>query len=272
MHLTTKLFVQNGDCRINFHSLCFTNKKEGTVVERALTETDDQGDEDTDHEDKIDEANDCMAERIKNQQRMPLRDLYLVALELRENIRKNCASWFNQWPPLASDITGDSVRKVVSPLLFTPHFLDSGRIPTTPSWEMAQKLDLAYVLLKMFPSDETVLPGWTGFHTILCQDDIPEVSRIGYLPVIDAPPTEYSTINTILKKSEDIANKLQLRYATLVFDEAVYAKIQHVRWKNEAFQNRFVVRLGEFHTSMSFLSAISKIFADGGLKVGLFSI
>ena len=59
-----------------------------------------------------------MAERIKNQQRMPLRDLYLVALELRENIRKNCASWFNQWPPLASDITGDSVKKVVSPLLF----------------------------------------------------------------------------------------------------------------------------------------------------------
>ena len=43
-------------------------------------------------------------------------------------------------------------------------------------------------------------------------------------------------------------------------------------WKNETFQNRFVVRLGEFHTSMSFLSAISKIFADGGLKVGLFSI
>ena len=421
---------------------------QGTVVERALTETDDQSDEDTDHEDEIDEANDCMAERIKNQQRMPLRDLYLVALELRENIRKNCASWFNQWPPLASDITGDSVRKVVSPLLFnfvawllaysdepeeatyvdideklaikvfsicqdliynnskgktqtpkslalamsvrqisgcsglisilnglghcvslsstmaydtalaqltmnssddniprefvvkeainlvydnidfqedikeqthvtngiitqkitgknpsasnrregvkkslrslqvpqsdilpftigtrkTPHFLDCDRIPTTPSWEMAQKLDLAYVLLKMFPSDETVLPGWTGFNTILCQDDIPEVSRIGYLPVIDAPPTEYSTINTILKKSEDIANKLQLRYATLVFDEAVYAKIQHVRWKNEAFQNRFVVRLGEFHTSMSFLSAISKIFADGGLKVGLFSI
>ena len=53
----------------------------------------------------------------------------------------------------------------------------------------------------------------------------------------------------------------------LVFDEAVYAKVQHVRWKEETFFNRFVVRLGEFHTIMSYLSAMSKIFEDGGLKV-----
>ena len=85
----------------------------------------------------------------------------------------------------------------------TPHFLDLNRVATTPFWEMAQKLDLAYVLLKMFPSHESVLSGWTGFNTILCHDDIPEVSRVDYLPVIDAPPTQYSTINTILKRSKD---------------------------------------------------------------------
>ena len=341
-----------------------------------------------------------MAEGIKNQQRMSLRDLYLVAFELRENIRRKCTSWFNQWSPLASDITGDSVRKVVSPLLCnfvawllahsdepeeatyvdidetlairvflifqdliysnskgktqtptslalamsvrqisgcsglisilnglghcvslsltmvydtalaqltmnssddniprefvpkdainlvydnidfqedikeqthvtngvitqkimgknpsasnrmegvkkslrslqvpqldilpftigtrkTPHFLECDRIPTKPPGKWHKKLDLAYVLLKMFSSDESVLPGWTGFNTILCRDDIPEVLRIGYLPVIDAPPTEYSTINTILKRSDDLANKLQLRYATLAFNKVVYAK------------------------------------------------
>ena len=432
--------------RCNSEIVFSEDVNQGTVAERALT-TDDQSEEDTEHEDELDAGNEGMAQQPNNQQRMALRDLYLVALELRENINKKSASWFNHWPPLACDITGDSVRKVVPPLLFnfiawilgysdepeetryvdmdeklaikvfsicqdliynkskgksqtpkslalamsvrqisgcsrlisilnglghcvslsstmaydtalaqltintsddiprefvaneainlvydnidfqedikeqthvtngiitqkitgenpsapnrmtgikksqrslqvpqsdilpftigtrkTPHFLDLDRTTTTSSREKAQRLDLAYVLLKMFPSDETTLPGWTGFNTILCQNDIPEVSRVGYLPVIDAPPTEYSTINTILKRSEEIADKLQLRYVTLVFDEAVYAKIQHVRWKNEAFQNRFVVRLGEFHTSMSFLSAISKIFEDGGLKVRLFSI
>ena len=138
--------------------------------------------------------------------------------------------------------------------------------------EAAYLLDLAYVLIKMVPSDTNVLPGWTGFNTLLHKGNIPEISRVGYLPVIDASPTEYSTINAILQRSEAITNKLQLKYATLVFDEAVYAKVQHVRWKNDVFYNRFVVRLGEFHTIMTFLSAISRLYEDGGLKVSFFYI
>ena len=130
------------------------------------------------------------------------------------------------------------------------------------------KTDLAYILTKIICSmEELLLPGWTGFNTMLNRNEIPHVSRVAYLPVINASPTEYSTINTILQRSKDIADKLDLQYAVLVFDEAVYAKVQHVRWKEPIFYNRFVVRLGEFHAIMSFLSAISKIFEDGGLKV-----
>ena len=53
----------------------------------------------------------------------------------------------------------------------------------------------------------------------------------------------------------------------LVFDEAVYAKIQHIRWMDSAYKSRFIVRLGEFHTIMSFCSAIAKRFQDAGLQV-----
>ena len=135
------------------------------------------------------------------------------------------------------------------------------------STETAYKLDLAYVLIKhICAATEEVLPGWTGFNTLLCKD-IPDVSRVGYLPVIDASPTEYATINAILERSKEIADKLELKYAVLVFDEAVHAKVQQVRWKEDIFRNRFVVRLGEFRTIMTYLSAMSKIFEDGGLKV-----
>ena len=109
----------------------------------------------------------------------------------------------------------------------TPTFINEQEsvIITTASSEMAQKLDFAYVLVKMVPTDNNILPGWTGFNTILFKDDVPDVSRVGYLPVIDASPTEYSTINTILKRSSDIADTLKLQYVTLVFDEAVYSKV-----------------------------------------------
>ena len=99
---------------------------------------------------------------------------------------------------------------------------------------------------------------------MLNETEIPNESRIGYLPVIDNSPTEYSTINAILEKGVDIANALQLDHIVMVFDEAVYSKVQQVRWKNEIFHNKLIVRLGEFHTIMSFLTAISKLFEDAG--------
>ena len=95
----------------------------------------------------------------------------------------------------------------------------------------------------------------------------PSLSTIGYLPVIDAPVTDMATVNAVLKHSVSISQRLNLPEIVLVFDEAVYAKAQMIRWKEEDFRNRLVVRLGEFHVIMSFCSGIGKIFKDAGLKV-----
>ena len=140
------------------------------------------------------------------------------------------------------------------------------------SRENAEKIDFAYVIIKYVAKDEILLPGWSGFNTMLYHNNIPKESRVGYLPIIDASPTEYATINAILKTSMKIADKMQLQYAVLVFDEAVYAKVQQVRWKAKVYYDRFVVRLGEFHAIMSYLSAISKLYADAGLRVSILSV
>ena len=252
-----------------------------------------------------------------------LQEMYAVSLKLRNNLRDHSSSWYESWPPFASDINVDNVKKLVSPLLFNfmawllgfsddPEstgyialdekttakifslcqdmvYVTNGiitqkvlvhqqlsssdqlslikkkqrtvEVPTsdivpcsigvkmTPTFHIAQldpqclklvlnedptptayKLDLAYILMKYICAvNEEVIPGWTGFNTMLYNHEIPNVSRVGYLPVIDAPPTEYSTINTILMRSKEIADKLELKYAVLVFDEAVYAKVQQVR-------------------------------------------
>ena len=133
----------------------------------------------------------------------------------------------------------------------------------------AKKKDIAFTLCR-FLGNSICLPNWTGFNTKLTiSRNIPKQSKIGYLPVIDASPTEFSTVKEILVRSEEIANKLNLKYICLVFDEAIYAKVQQVRWKEERYLRRFVVRLGDFHMAMSFCGAISKLFKDAGLKVSL---
>ena len=134
--------------------------------------------------------------------------------------------------------------------------------------QFARNADFVYTLSRKYASESGLLfPGWTGLNTQV-HKEIPTVTNIGYLPVIDAPVTDLATVNTLLKHSVSICQRLQIPEIVLVFDEALYAKAQMLRWKNEEYKNRLVIRLGDFHTIMSFCSAIAKIFKDAGLEVG----
>ena len=130
----------------------------------------------------------------------------------------------------------------------------------------ARATELAFVFMKYSDANACTIPGWTGFHTYLQSDLILEKSAIHYLPVIEASPTEMSTVNTILKRSLTLANQLELGYVVLVFDLAIYAKIQQIRWKDDDLTKKVIVRLGEFHTCMSFLAILGKRFVDAGLR------
>ena len=155
-------------------------------------------------------------------------------------------------PSLRQHISGDD---------FKIHDDDFLQIP-------GRNLDLAFVICRIFSTDiGCIVPGWTGFNTKLVRE-IPELTNIGYLPVVDNPATDLATINTILKKSVSICKSIQIPEIVAVFDEAIYAKVQMLSWKEVEFNKHVVVRLGEFHTIMSFCSGIGKIFKDAGLKVG----
>ena len=92
-----------------------------------------------------------------------------------------------------------------------------------------RKHDRAFVLCKLhYEGMATELPGWTGFNTLL-HSDVPAMSTISYLSIIDNPVTEFSPINDILYQCVTIADELELTVVVLVADEAVYAKLQQVR-------------------------------------------
>lgn len=129
----------------------------------------------------------------------------------------------------------------------------------------SRKIDDIFYLCKSFAKN--LVPGWTGFNTLCNLYSHPlSKTKIGYLPILDANPTEMSTVNTILCRSLQIANELQIDNVVLVMDQAIYSKAQQIKWQNEDFQKRLVTRLGEFHTIMAFLSVIGKRFRDAGLQ------
>lgn len=134
------------------------------------------------------------------------------------------------------------------------------------SFKHSKLIDSLYIFSKLTTSDNQELPGWTGFNSTLEQGNVLPLSTIRYLPVLEANPTEFSTINNILLKSLEIADKMNIKEIVLVFDEAIYAKAQQIRFKEEKFKDRLVLRLGEFHTSMTFLAILGKRFKDAGLS------
>ena len=92
-----------------------------------------------------------------------------------------------------------------------------------------EKLDLAYHVTKF--NVDRFLPSWTGYNHLLAQVEVPPRSVTGYLPVIDGNPTDMSTVVTILQKSIQISDKLELEAIVIVMDQAIYSKAQLIRWK-----------------------------------------
>ena len=88
---------------------------------------------------------------------------------------------------------------------------------------------------------------------------------VGYLPTINAPATEMTTVQEILVQSELIRSSLNLDSIVIVFDQALYAKAAEIVWKHKDKYKAVVLRLGAFHTIMVVLSILGKRFQDAGL-------
>ena len=83
-------------------------------------------------------------------------------------------------------------------------------------WTLVRQTDVA---TQQFSS-------WTRNNITVVPDSI------GYLPIINAPATEMSTVYEILNQALKIIEKLNLRRMTCVFDQALYAKAIEITWKD----------------------------------------
>jgi len=84
----------------------------------------------------------------------------------------------------------------------------------------AQNKNLAWMLTQQVNACNQTVPSWTEFN-IETQDMI-AVSQdvVGYLPMINAPATEMSTVLETLNQSELLRQKLKLYQIVVVMDQA----------------------------------------------------
>ena len=112
---------------------------------------------------------------------------------------------------------------------------------------------------------EQSVPGWTAFNALASKGNIPAQSTIAYCPVVNASPTEISTVYAVLSKCHVRCSRAGLPYTIVVADQAIYAKALEVVLQRPAELKNVVLRLGAFHTASTFISIIGKRFKDAGL-------
>ena len=77
----------------------------------------------------------------------------------------------------------------------------------------------------------------------------PEMTSIGYMPLVQAPAHELDTLNTIV---------LRCKHVVLTVDEALFCKLMELKWAKEEYQDFLTVRLGGLHIALNFMKVIRK--------------
>ena len=130
----------------------------------------------------------------------------------------------------------------------------------------AQCKNLLWMLTRLVDPGSQSIPSWTGFNISTRNDININQDVVSYLPTINAPATEMSTVNEIIKQTDLLRQMLQLDNIVVVMDQALYSKATEILWKHNDRYQHIIIRLGTFHTILTVLAILGKRFQDAGLR------
>ena len=178
--------------------------------------------------------------------------------------------------PQSVRLKENKTNKII-PMISKLHDYYAGQRPSPPvttssdidihdASKNAAVLNLLWSLLRYISPSGHSVPSWTGFNILTHDHKDVKKDTVAYLPTINAPATDLSTVNEILSQTMKIKSELNLDAIVCVFDQALYAKASEIIWKNSDMMKSIVIRMGVFHTILNLLGIIGKRFGDAGLR------
>ena len=138
--------------------------------------------------------------------------------------------------------------------------------PLSDATEIARQKNFLWILARLHDTVNQRVGSWTGFN-IKTRDNVHvKPDKVGYLPTINAPATELTTVQEILSQSASIQEYIGLDKVAVVMDQALYAKATEVAWKQQQRFEKVILMMGNFHVICNMLSIIGKLFRDAGLR------
>ncbi len=120
--------------------------------------------------------------------------------------------------------------------------------------------DLAWKVSRKAVDDHQSISSWTASNAFLSEQNLP-VATTRYLPFIRAPPTDLTTICTILLRLVQIAEKLDQSHFLVTAYCAIYSKAQQTLWNKPALLDgkRVTMRRGGMYLNMAYIASIGKL-------------
>ena len=137
-------------------------------------------------------------------------------LELPEVEKLKQRSVITERKQLPTYIAG--VRCGPQPLHTT--YTDDSRQQHKIAADEAQSKDFIWLIARQVDTENQIIPSWTGFNMNTRNLIIVSKDVVGYLPTIDAPATELSTVYEIMNQSNLMMEQLHLERIVVVMDQA----------------------------------------------------
>ena len=112
-------------------------------------------------------------------------------------------------------------------------------------------------------------PEFNGYNTKICREQghtMCQKTHVQYLPLIDVPPADPSTILTALVKAQTLMADKGQQYVVFTCDQQLYRIALQVIWNHPDRFNNIIIRLGGMHLLMSFCGCIGSLMSGSGIE------
>ena len=132
--------------------------------------------------------------------------------------------------------------------------------------DVEDQLEELNFLIKLARPLKPELPGWSGTMQLVQTGNFPGKSRVVFMPMLDLNPSDMSCIFSTLYFIACQSRKMNTT-PVVTFDQPLYWKALHIVINEPEGSDvkDVIVRLGGFHTEMSFLGCIGKLMENTGL-------
>lgn len=118
----------------------------------------------------------------------------------------------------------------------------------------------------LIESCQTTSATWSAYNSS-CVTDTKPLTKVHPLPLVDAPAHEWQTMMTVIKQAQYITTEVMGpdKKTVITLDMALYEKARRLELIHPEYKDKYIFRVGEFHTVLCALRAIGSSIENSGI-------